>query len=142
MAEDYLRKLVDTGRISEDQLREAEEMASSIGVSISDALIRLGYVSVGEMGQLQAEEYGHEFINLDTMEIPPSVIGLIPESVARENIVIPLALDEDRIRVAMVNVNDLDVIDKLRFMVNREIDPVGAPKESIQNAINRYYGGS
>ena len=42
----------------------------------------------------------------------------------------------------MSNALDLDVIDKLRFMVNREIDPVVAPKEAIQTAINRFYGGS
>lgn len=142
MSEEFLRRLVEDGSISEDQLNEAEEMAATLGVSAADALVRLGYVSSGDMAQLQAQEYGHEFVNLDVMEIPPSVIGLIPESVARENIVIPLGVDDDRLRVAMMNVNDLDVIDKLRFMVNRDIEPVGAPKESIQNAINRYYGGS
>ncbi|WP_010588037.1 GspE/PulE family protein [Schlesneria paludicola] len=142
MSEDYLRRLVDNGTISQDQLSEAESMASSLGISASDALVRLGYISSGEMGQLQAEEYGHEFVNLDTTDIPASVIALIPESVARENIVIPLGLSDDRLRVALTNVNDLDVIDKLRFMVNRDIEPVGAPRESIQNAINRYYGGS
>lgn len=142
MAEDYLRRLVEDGTISEDQLHEAEEMASNLGISVSDALVRLDYISSGDMGQLQAEEYGHEFVNLDSMDIPASVIAMIPESVARENIVIPLGLDDERLRVALVNVNDLDVIDKLRFMVNRDIEPVGAPRESIQNAINRYYGGS
>ena len=142
MAEDYLRRLVEDGTISEDQLNEAEEMASNLGISVADAVVRLGYVSSEVMGQLQAEEYGHEFVNLDSMDIPASVIAMIPESVARENIVIPLGLDENRLRVALVNVNDLDVIDKLRFMVNRDIEPVGAPRESIQNAINRYYGGS
>ncbi len=142
MSEDYIRKLVDDGVISEDQLAEAEGMASSLGISAADALVRLGYVSSGEMGQLQAQQYGHEFVNIDAMEIPASVIALIPESVARENIVIPLGLDDERLRVAMMNANDLDVIDKLRFMVNRDIEPVGAPRESIQNAINRYYGGS
>ena len=142
MSEDFLQRLVDDGTISQDQLNEAVDMAQSIGISVADALVRLGYVSSGDMGQLQAQEYGHEFVNLDTMDIPASVIAMIPESVARENIVIPLGMDEDRLRVAMVNVNDLDVIDKLRFMVNRDIQPVGAPKESIQNAINRYYGGS
>lgn len=142
MSESYLRQLIDNGTISEDQLVEAEDMANSLGVSVADALVRLGYVTNAEMSQLQAAEYGHEFVNLDIMEIPGSVIALIPESVARENIVIPLGLDDERLRVAMTNVNDLDVIDKLRFMVNRDIEPVGAPKESIQNAINRYYGGS
>lgn len=142
MAEDYLKKLVKDGVISKDQLNEAEELSSSLGTTIDDALVRLGYVSAGELGQLQASQYGYEFVDLEAMEIPQSVIALIPESVARENIVIPVTLVDERLRVAMSNALDLDVIDKLRFMVNREIDPVVAPKEAIQTAINRFYGGS
>ena len=142
MAEDYLKKLVRDGVISRDQLTEAEELSASLGTTIDDALVRLGYVSAGELGQLQASQYGYDFVNLEAMEIPQSVIALIPESVARENVVIPVTLIDERLRVAMSNALDLDVIDKLRFMVNREIDPVVAPKEAIQTAINRFYGGS
>src|SRR5206468_2559932 len=35
-----------------------------------------------------------------------------------------------------------DVIDKLRFIINREINVSVAPKETIQAAINRHYGQS
>jgi type IV pilus assembly protein PilB len=142
MAEDYLKKLVRDGIISNDQLGEAEDLSASLGVTIDDALIRLGYVSPGEIGQLQATQYGYDFVDLASMEIPQSVISLIPESVARESFVIPVAMEDERLRVAMVNALDLDVIDKLRFMTNREIDPVVASKESIQTAVNRHYGGS
>ncbi|MBM4076173.1 MAG: type II/IV secretion system protein, partial [Planctomycetes bacterium] len=142
MAEDYLKKLVHDGVISPDQLVEAEDLASNLGTTVDDALVRLGYVSAAELGQLQASQYGYDFVDLDTMEIPQSVVSLIPESVARENVVIPVALVDDRLRVAMSNALDLDVIDKIRFMVNREIDPVVAPKDMIQSAINRLYGGS
>ncbi|MBC8114073.1 MAG: type II/IV secretion system protein, partial [Candidatus Saccharimonas sp.] len=89
MAEDYLKKLVRDGVISRDQLHEAEELSSSLGTTVDDALVRLGYVSAGELGQLQASQYGYDFVNLEAMEIPQSVIALIPESVARENVVIP-----------------------------------------------------
>lgn len=142
MAEDYLKKLIREGVISKDQLGEAEDLASSLGITAEDALVRLGYISDAEMSQLRATEYGYDVVDIASMEIPQSVIALIPESVARENIVIPLAMVDERLRVAMSNAMDLDVIDKLRFMTNRDIDPVGATKESIQTSINRHYGGS
>ena len=142
MAEDYLKKLVKDGVISKEQLREAEDLARSLGITVDDALIRMGYISAGEIGQLQASQFGYEFVDLGAMEIPQSVIALIPESVARENVVIPIAMVDERLRVAMSNALDLDVIDKLRFMTNRDVDPVVAPKEAIQTAINRHYGGS
>jgi type IV pilus assembly protein PilB len=140
MAEDYIKKLVRDGVISREQLAEAEGLANQLGLTVHEALIKLGYMTEGDLGQLQASQYGFEFVNLDTLEIPNSVIALVPESVARENVVIPLELNDERIRVAMANALDLEVLDKLRFVLNREIDPVVASKDAIQNSINRHYG--
>lgn len=140
MAENYIKKLVKDGIISQDQLAEAEQLSNNLGITIDDALSRLGYVDEADLGQLQASQYGFEFVNLDGLEIPNTIISLIPESVARENVVLPLELIDDRIRVAMANALNLEVLDKLRFVLNREVDPVVASKDAIQNAINRYYG--
>jgi len=142
MADDYIRKLVKDGIISMDQLTEAEELANNLGITIDEALSRLGYVDEQDLSNLQASQYGFEFVDLENLDIPSSVIALVPESVARENIVLPLEVNEDRIRVALANALDLEVLDKLRFILNREIDPVVASKDAIQNAINRHYGQS
>ena len=37
---------------------------------------------------------------------------------------------------------NFETIEKLRFVLNREIDMALAPKEAIVEAINRYYGSS
>ncbi len=142
MADDYLRKLIKDGLISKDQLGEAEDLARSMGISISDALIKLGYVGASELGQRQAAAFGYQYVSLDGMEISSGVIGLLPESVARENIVIPLAMDDDRLKIAISDPMNYEVLDKLRFLLNRDIDLAVASKESIQNAINRHYGQS
>uniref|UniRef100_A0A7C2K1Y9 Type II/IV secretion system protein n=1 Tax=Schlesneria paludicola TaxID=360056 RepID=A0A7C2K1Y9_9PLAN len=142
MADDYLKQLIKDGVISKDQLEEARDLAASLGVSVEDALVRLGYVSAAELTERQASQYGYEFVNLETMEIPRTVIELIPESVARENFVIPLGLEDDTIRVAVSNAMDFEVLDKLRFVLNREVQIAVASKEAIQAAINRHYGDS
>lgn len=142
MADDYLDKLIKDGVISRDQLEEARDLAASLGISTEDALARLGYVSAADLTERQASQYGYEFVNLESLEIPRTVIELVPESVARENVVIPLGLDDDTIRVAVSNAMDYEVLDKLRFVLNREIKIAVASKEMIQNAINRHYGDS
>ena len=38
-----------------------------------------------------AEQHGLDFVNLNEVAIPPSVVELVPESVARENVAIPLS---------------------------------------------------
>jgi type IV pilus assembly protein PilB len=139
---DWLERFVDDGTIGESQLEEARSMAGNLGIPVEDSLVRLGYISPADLGRAQAEEFGYDFIELEGRQIPNSVIELVTESIARENIVIPIESDGECVMVAMSNPNNIDVLDKLRFLLNRDIRPVMAPLESIQGAINRHYGQS
>ena len=139
---DWLERFVEDGTIGESQLEEARSMAANLGIPCEDALVRLGYIQAADLGRAQAEEFGYEYIELEGRQIPNSVIELVTESMARENIVIPIESDGESVIVAMHNPNNIEVLDKLRFVLNREIRPVMAPLESIQAAINRHYGQS
>lgn len=137
---DWLERFVKDGTIGETQLEEARQMASNIGITVEDALVRLGYISGSDLGRAQAAEFNYEYIELEGKQIPNSVIELVMESMARENVVIPTGLDGESVVIAMHNPNNIDVLDKLRFVLNRDIKVVMAPMESIQGAINRHYG--
>ena len=139
---DWLNRFVEDGTIGESQLEESRNMAANLGIPVEDALIRLGYISAADLGQAQAREFGYEYIELEGRQIPNAIIELVTESMARENIVIPIESDGESVVIAMHNPNNIEVIDKLRFVLNREIRPVMAPMESIQAAINRHYGQS
>ena len=143
MAEDWIQKLVKDGKISKEQLEEARGLANKLGLKVEDALLRLEYLSPGDVSQAQAKQFGYDFVDLASIQIPASVIQMVPESVARENLVIPLSLDDaGSLTVAMHDPQRWDVLDKLRFIINREIKQVIAPKDVIQQAINRHYGQS
>jgi type IV pilus assembly protein PilB len=139
---DWLERFVDDGTIGDSQLEEARGMAANLGITPEDALVRLGYISSADLGRAQAEEFGYEYIELEGTQIPNSVIELVTESMARENLVLPIESDGESVTVAMSNPNNIEVLDKLRFVLNRDIRPVMAPLESIQGAINRHYGQS
>jgi type IV pilus assembly protein PilB len=140
MAADWLRKMVKRGEISADQLGEAEGMGRNLGLSTEEALVKLGYISQEVISKAVAAQFGFKYVDLTGIEIPASAIELVPESVARENVVCPLALQGEALEVAIADPMKIDVIDKLRFILNRDIRPVVAPKEQIQAAINSHYG--
>jgi type IV pilus assembly protein PilB len=143
MADDWIQKLVKDGIISKEQYAEAKDLASRLGIKLEDALQKLGYVTPADIGQAQARQFGYEFVDLAAVQIPSAVIQMVPESVARENLVIPMALDDNStLTVAMHDPMRLDVLDKLRFIINKEIKVVVAPKDVIQQSINRHYGQS
>jgi type IV pilus assembly protein PilB len=131
--------LIKRGVIGPDQLKEAQKMS---GVALEDALAKLGYAEPEQITKAKAEQHQLSYVDLTEVEIPHSIVELIPESLARENIVMPLAAENGAIKVIMHDPMDFDTIEKLRFVLNREIDVALAPKEAILEAINRYYGSS
>jgi Ca-activated chloride channel family protein len=69
------------------------------------------------------------------------VCELIPESVARENTIVPIAEKGDKLVVRMSDPSDLDTIEKLRFILNRPIEAVGGSATEIQETIDQHYVG-
>ncbi len=136
---DWTEILVRRGVIGPDQLKEAHRMDSS---AIEESLMKLGYAGADDIMKAKAEQHGLAFVELREIEIPASVIELVPESLARENIVMPLSQESGTIRVIMHDPLDFETIDKLRFVLNREIEVALAPKEAIVEAINKYYGSA
>jgi type IV pilus assembly protein PilB len=80
------------------------------------------------------------YIDLREERIQESAIELVPESVARENVVIPVSEEDGALRIAVTDPFDLETVEKLRFILNRKIETVLASRESILESINRYYG--
>src|SRR3954453_13252223 len=135
---DWTEILIRREVIGPDQLKQAQRA----GAAVEDSLVKLGYADADDIMKAKAEQHGMPFIELREIEIPPTVVELVPESLARENIVMPLAQENGAIKVIMCNPMDFDTIEKLRFVLNREIEVALAPKEAILEAINKYYGGS
>ena len=73
---------------------------------------------------------------------PSNVVGMIPESVCRENIVFPLRLDGRTLTVAATDASNILLSDKLSFILNKDIRLVAHPRATILDAIERHYGAT
>jgi len=137
---DWTEILIAGGVISPDQLAEARQMASESDMKVPDSLSRLGYATGEEIMRAMAQQYGLDYVNLSEVVIPPAVVELVPESVARENAILPLAESDGELRVIVSDPLDVELVEKLRFLLNKRIEIALAPRENILEAVNRYYG--
>ncbi len=137
---DFTDLLLARGVIAIEQLTEAKSMSKKEDKSVGDCLIALSYATSEEVTLALAEFYRFEYVDLGTTKILDSVIQLVPESVARENKIIPISDENETIKVLVSDPFDIETIEKLRFILNRKVETALAPKEHIQEAINRYYG--
>ncbi len=136
---DFTEILLRRRFIGQDQLNEARQIAKDTNASLQETVIKLGYCSSDDVMRAVAQEHSRDFVDLGEVTIPDNIIELVPESVARENSVLPLSEGEDSLKVIISDPYDIDTIEKLRFILNRKIDIALAPKERIMEAINKYY---
>ncbi|MDA0816271.1 MAG: ATPase, T2SS/T4P/T4SS family [Planctomycetota bacterium] len=135
-------QLVGAGLISKDQFTEATRVADSSGKKVHEEVISLGYAPAGDVIKLLAKSQGLAYVNFSDLSISPDLVELLPESVARENTIFPIGSDDSTIRIATSDPTDIDTQDKLRFILNRNIEQVLAVREQIVEAINQHYGHS
>jgi type IV pilus assembly protein PilB len=139
---DFTDILVRRQVLSPDQLEEAKALQQQTGAKLADTLVKLNYASTEEVMTAIAEFHGLQFVDLTEVTIPAAVVELVPESVARENLVLPLAQENGALKIIMSDPSDFDTVQKLQFILNKDIQPVLAPREQIVEAINRHYGQS
>jgi type IV pilus assembly protein PilB len=139
---DFTELLLRKQVLGPDQLAEAKSLQQQTGAKLPDAIVKLGYATTEQVMSAIAEFHGLQFVDLTEVTIPPAVIELVPESVARENVVLPLSQEEAALKIIMSDPSDFDTIQKLTFILNKDIQPVLAPREQIIEAINRHYGQS
>lgn len=140
---DFTEILIKRRILGSDQLEEARAMQKQTGAkNLQDVIVKLGYATIHEVMSAVAEYHGVEYVDLTDKTIPPSVIELVPESVARENVVLPMSQENGALKIIMSDPSDLDTITKLQFILNKDIQPALSPREQIVEAINRHYGQS
>src|SRR4051812_2073757 len=91
--------------------------------------------------QILAARYGMQFVDLSAVEIPPELIKLIPESVARKHLVLPLEKPENGwLKIIISDPLDFLAVDEVRSVLDQDIELALAPREAIQETIDRMYG--
>ena len=132
--------LVSEGIVSAEQLAEALRMASTSGKKVHDEVVRLGYAEAVKVMKVLAKAHRLKFVNLADISVPEEIVQLLPESVARENTIFPLSESGGTLRIATCDPTDMDAQEKLRFILNREVEMALAVREQIVESINRHYG--
>ena len=135
---DYGDILVKNQVISSDQLQESRDVMKN-GGSLQDALLKLEYANPLQVAKAVAEFNHYEFIDLTDIEVPDEAIKLMTAGTARESNVVPISTDGLSVKLAVADPSDFGMIQKLSFIMNKEIVPVVASLEQIRELINKVY---
>ncbi len=138
--EDYvLNFLEDAGLVTRAQIEAAKSQPNGAANAV-DLLVKEGVVSEADVSRSLAAHAHMDWVDLSTKTIPPDVIDQIRPEDARRFKVIPVGFGETGLIVAVGDPLDIDTIDSLGFLLQREIELVCASPEKIGQALIKYYG--
>ncbi len=138
--EDYVLKVLqDVGLVSRKQIEGARKHLNGQN-NVVDLLIKNGIVTESDVSRSLAAQAHMDWIDLSSMVIPPAIIKQIRAEDARRFKVIPVAFGETGLVVAVSDPLDIDTIDSLSFLLQRELELVCTSPEKIREALIKYYG--
>ena len=113
---------------------------SSRTLRLGEILEQRGIVSDEDLHLALAEKLKLPFVYLADFDIDSQALSYLPEELARQYRLLPIALlDGKRIVVAMDDPTDNDAIQTLVFVTGKPIEVVIAARGDILAAIDRYY---
>lgn len=132
--------LIDAGVITPEQLDAGLKTQKKPGSFICSTLIKLGFAKEEGVFPILSKQLNIPYVNLKEIEISPEVINKVPAKFASHYKIIPIALKENKLTIAVTDPLDTRLLDDIRLLLGLEVEAYLAGEQSILEAIHKFYG--
>ena len=131
--------LLDAELITEKVFDEALKKSEKLNKNIGDVLVSEKLIDQEKLTKFQAYLLGIPFVDIEKEMIPPEILNIIPEQIAKAHNIIVFRKRENNLEVAMLDPEDLITIEFIKKMDPLlKIFPRLTTPEGIKNALNQY----
>lgn len=127
--------------ITQDQLQQAlgKQKQLKTQENLGDVLVNMGLISEKDRVRCVGEQWGVPFVDLIDIRPDPEAIKMVSQDAARRQKVLPIAINNGKLALAMKNPLDIFTIDEIRMMTGVEVEPMISVEEDIIRAIGQFY---
>lgn len=136
----FEKQFVKEGIISEEQAKKIREEANEKGLPISQILIQKGITTEEKVYSILANYCGLNFVIVSKTEIPQELIKSVPARFATHYEFVPVREEKNTLVVAISDPLNAGLLDDIRLVLKKKIEPVVTTPKEIQRAIKEYYG--
>lgn len=137
--EEQLKKFIlKSGLVSKADLSALSKQAETKKQKLGDLLLSEHKISETDLKKTEALVFGIPFVSLVGQKIDADVLSLIPEPIARNYNIIAYKKSKDGLDVAMLDVDDLPVIDFIKKRSGLKISPSLTDTASIRASLIQY----
>jgi len=128
--------LVQAGLVTEKQLEHTLAKAGS--VSLSQALADAKIATEDQIARAVAQQTGLEYVDIGLFEVDANAATMLSSDMARRYTVLPIAIDNGTLVLAMADPANIFAIDDVRIVTGLEVRPVVSAEADLLQAIDKY----
>ena len=127
--------LYKAGLVGKEPLIKAIKTAKANKKRLGQVLVEQNLIDEDTLTKALAKQFGFSYVNLDKTVIPPEVMKLIPEDLIKRHNILPLSMDDGRMKLIISDPLNLDMMETLRFRLNADMEYCLANPSKIRDYI-------
>ena len=132
--------LTEQQLITPDQLQECINLQRQQGGNLASILVQKEYLSEEDLVVALSEQLSIPHIRVAHYNIPEEVLLEVPETLARQYLMLPVSLTDKVLTLAMADPLNIMALDDLSLLTSYEIKPVVAMQHELLDTIEKHYG--
>ncbi len=132
--------LLQSGLVEQEDVNRIAGEWGPGETTLAEALVLGGQVTEELITEFLAEIYGIDPIYLNETGLDSRNAGMLNESFARENLVVPVKVEEKALFAAMADPANLYVIDEIKFATGMEVVIYASAPSAVRRALDDIYG--
>ncbi|MBO5911237.1 MAG: Flp pilus assembly complex ATPase component TadA, partial [Elusimicrobiaceae bacterium] len=143
MAKQLNEILVEQGKITPEQDKQAKLYAKQNNISIAEAILRFGFATEEQVTIALSKHFSVPYASRENGILVPereqNLQDIIPEKFARENMVVPLFMEDDSLAIALLDPTNLFLIENIKMMSGKQVQPFITTKSQLLGVIDSFY---
>ncbi len=140
--EKLLLKIKEIGLLPEEKIEMIRKLRQKEKKPVKTILLEKNLLSEREVGEIIADILGVKFVQLSRKKIPEDVLRIVPEVVARKQLIIAFQRDKEGVSLAMNDPTNLEIIEFIQKKTGEKVIPYYATEKDIIDSLSAYHRGA
>ncbi|USN98415.1 MAG: Flp pilus assembly complex ATPase component TadA [Phycisphaeraceae bacterium] len=135
--------LAGSGVVSADDANQAAKASKKSSKRIGEMLIEQGKINEEQLAQALAQQFGFDYVDPNKGDISGQVdLSAIDSQLIRKYLVLPMGEENGKLRLIVHDPMNLELLDNLRFRLNKELDLRIASRGAIRRFLEAKESGT
>ncbi len=131
--------LLDRGVLQQNELTIALRLQRNEKKKLGSILVEQGFLNEEQLTSLMAEFFKLPLFTLKDVVLSPELMSAVPQAVALKNRIVPVLVKEDEIFVACAEPVNKFILENLRRMNGKRINPVYMADSELSLVLKQVY---